>query len=63
MLNVKRAVALGAKVAKSPITAKAVHIARTGADIANLAGVPFSGAVAKGLGVAEKVLSAVNKTD
>lgn len=59
----KKALALGAKAVRSPITAKAVHFARTGADIANLAGVPFSGAVAKGLGVAEKVLTAVNKTD
>lgn len=63
MLTVKKAVAFGRKAVKSPITAKAVHIAKTGADIANIAGVPFSGAVAKGLGVAEKVLSAVNKTD
>ena len=63
MLTAKKAIAFGTKVAKSPITAKAVHIARTGADIANIAGVPFSGAVAKGLSVAEKVLSAVNKTD
>ena len=44
------------KVAKSPITKKVVHGARVAADIGSIVGVPASGALAKGLSTAEKVI-------
>lgn len=44
------------KVASSPITSKVLQGARTVADIGSIVGIPGSGAIAKGLGVAERAL-------
>lgn len=58
MLIRKAAGVLG-KVAMSPMTTKIVRGVRTASDIANVAGVPLTGAISKGLGVAEKILGAI----
>lgn len=50
--------ALGRAV-MSPLSAKVVRGARVVSDIAGMAGVPGASALAKGLGVAEKVLKEV----
>lgn len=44
------------KVASSPITGKVIQGARTVADIGSIVGVPGSGLISKGLGVAERAL-------
>lgn len=49
------------RAVQSPLTTKLVRGARVGADIAGMAGLPGASALAKGLGVAEKVLEAVQK--
>lgn len=55
----KKAGVLGARAIQSPLTAKLVRGAKVGAEIAGMAGVPGATALSKGLGVAEKVLSAM----
>lgn len=55
----KSAGILGKKAVQSPLTAKIVKGARLGAELANVVGVPFAGTAAKGLGLAEKILTAV----
>lgn len=55
----KTAGMLGKKAVQSPITAKVVKGARLGAELASIVGVPFAGTAAKGLGLAEKILTAV----
>lgn len=56
----RKAATLGLRAVQSPVTTKLVRGARTAAEIANLAGLPTAG-LAKGLGVAEKVLSSIQK--
>jgi hypothetical protein len=57
----KKVGAFGAKVAMSPLTSRVIRGTRAVADVAGMAGVPGASALAKGLGVAEKVLTAVQK--
>jgi len=58
MIGKKTAVTLG-KIARSPLFSKGVSVAKKVAEVGAALDVPLSGALAKGLGVAEKVLSAI----
>lgn len=55
----KKVGAFGARAIQSPLTSKIVRGAKVGAEIAGMAGVPGATALSKGLGVAEKVLTAM----
>lgn len=59
--GVRKAVGVLGKVVRSPVTGKVLHGARVVSDVANLVGVPGTGALSKGLATAEKVLGSVQK--
>ena len=51
-MQLRKVGVLGARVINSPLTSKILHGAKIASEVGSIVGVPGTGALAKGLGVA-----------
>jgi len=58
----RKALKFGARAVNSPLLARGISGAKVVTDVLGLVGVPFASAISRGLGLAEKSLSALKSS-